>query len=88
MERCEKIVLEAEKGITFNVSKRTSGELIIRALNSTTVNGYSTNYANPPIPKGYKHICGEWNNGFVIERCSDGSQFVWIPVGSDFWCRI
>ena len=92
MERCEKIVLEAEKGITFNVSKRTSGELIIRALNSTTANAcspnistaneYSANYANPPIPKGYKHICGEWNNGFVIERCSDGSQFVWIPVGS------
>lgn len=39
------------------------------------------NYANPPIPEGYKHVCGEWNNGFVIERCSDGSQFVWIPVG-------
>ncbi|MCI8384735.1 MAG: hypothetical protein HFJ33_07815 [Clostridia bacterium] len=34
------------------------------------------------IPEGYNHICGEWNNGFVIERCSDGSQFVWIPVGS------
>ena len=82
MERCEKIVLEAEKGITFNVSKRTSGELIIRALNITTANVYSTNYVNPPIPEGYKHVCGEWNNGFVIERCSDGSQFVWIPVGS------
>lgn len=43
---------------------------------------YSTNHVNPPIPEGYKHIGGEWNNGFVIERCSDGSQFVWIPVGS------
>lgn len=40
------------------------------------------NYTNPPIPEGYKHICGEWNNGFVIERLSDGSQFVWVPVGS------
>lgn len=39
-------------------------------------------YTNPPVPNGYKHICGEWNNGFVIERKSDGSQFVWIPVGS------
>lgn len=66
MERYEKIVLEAEKGITFETSKGTSSE----------------NYATPPIPEGYKHICGEWNNGFVIERCSDGSQFVWIPVGS------
>lgn len=44
-------------------------------------NVYSKNYANPVVPKRYKHICGEWNDGFVIERCSDGSQFVWIPVG-------
>ena len=82
MKRYEKFVLEAEKGITFEVSEGTSGELIIRALNIATANGYSTNYVNPPIPEGYKHVCGEWNNGFVIERCSDGSQFVWIPVGS------
>ena len=82
MKRYEKFVLEAEKGITFEVLKGTSGELIIRALNIATANVYSTNYVNPPIPEGYKHVCGEWNNGFVIERCSDGSQFVWIPVGS------
>ena len=82
MKRYEKFVLEAEKDITFEVSEGTSGELIIRALNIATANVYSTNYVNPPIPEGYKHVCGEWNNGFVIERCSDGSQFVWIPVGS------
>ena len=82
MKRYEKFVLEAEKGITFEVSEGTSGELIIRARNIATANVYSTNYVNPPIPEGYKHVCGEWNNGFVIERCSDGSQFVWIPVGS------
>lgn len=82
MKRYKKFVLEAEKGITFEVSEGTSGELIIRALNIATANVYSENYANPPIPEGYKHICGEWNSGFVIERCSDGSQFVWIPVGS------
>ena len=82
MKRYEKFVLEAENGITFEVSEGTSGELIIRALNIATSNVYSTNYVNPPIPDGYKHVCGEWNNGFVIERCSDGSQFVWIPVGS------
>jgi len=80
--RYEKIVLEAEKGIIFDVSEGTSGELIIRAFNAATNNVYSENYVNPPIPEGYKHVCGEWNNGFVIERCSDGSQFVWIPVGS------
>ena len=82
MKRYEKFVLEAEKGITFEVSEGTRGELIIRALNIATANVNSTNYVNPPIPEGYKHVCGEWNNGFVIERCSDGSQFVWIPVGS------
>lgn len=82
MKRYEKFVLEAGKGITFEVSEGTSGELIIRALNIATVNVYSTNYVNPPIPEGYKHVCGELNNGFVIERCSDGSQFVWIPVES------
>lgn len=78
MKRYKKIVLEAGEGITFEFSEVTSGKLIIRA----TANVYSTNYVNPPIPEGYKHVCGEWNNGFVIERCSDGSQFVWIPVGS------
>lgn len=82
MKRYEKFVLEAENGITFKVLEGTSGELIIRALNIATDNVYSTSYVNPPIPEGYKHVCGEWNNGFVIERCSDGSQFVWIPVGS------
>lgn len=81
--RYEKFVLEAEKGITFEVSEGASGELIIRALNiATTANVYSENYANLPIPEGYKHVEGEWNTGFVIERSSDGSQFVWIPVGS------
>ena len=82
MKRYEKFVLEAEKGITFEVSEGTSEELIIRALNIATSDDCSENYADPPIPEGYKHICGEWNDGFVIERCSDGSQFVWIPVGS------
>ena len=82
MKRYEKFVLEADKGITFEVSEGTGGELIIRAVNIAVANVYSENYVNPPIPEGYKHICGEWNNGFVMERCSDGSQFVWIPVGS------
>ena len=71
MKRYEKFVLEAEKGITFEVSEGTSGELIIRALNIATANVYSTNYVNPPIPEGYKHVCGEWNNGF--------STLVFVP---------
>lgn len=80
--RYEKFVFEAEEGITFEVSEGTNGELIIRALNVATLNVYSENYANPPIPEGYKHVEGEWNNGYVIKRSSDGSQFVWVPVGS------
>ena len=46
------------------------------------INLYSRNYTDPPIPEGYEHIEGEWNTGFVIERESDASQFVWVPVGS------
>lgn len=45
-------------------------------------NSFYGNYKNPPIPEGYEYVCGKWHNGFVIERNSDGSQFVWIPVGS------
>ncbi len=91
MRRVERFVIGVEKDITFEGPEETevekltfegSEETIIRALNNATDNVYSTNYVNPPIPEGYKYVCGEWNNGFVIERCSDGSQFVWIPVGS------
>lgn len=38
MKRYEKLLFEAEKGITFDVSEGTSGELIIRALNIATTN--------------------------------------------------
>ena len=69
----ERFVLEPENGVVFEVLETTKGNLTIRAF---------VNYANPPIPEGYKHIGGEWNNGFVIKRESDESQFVWIPVGS------
>jgi hypothetical protein len=42
---------------------------------------FSKNYMNPPIMDGYRYVEGCWYNGFVIERISDGSQCVWIPVG-------
>ena len=94
--RYEKFVLEAEKGIKFDVSDGENGELIIRALmvdkpvTSEVVKKEARilqpedsglNYQNPPIPDGYRYVCGEWSHGFVIERIADGSQFVWIPVG-------
>lgn len=86
MKRYKKFVLEAEGDITFEVSEGTNGELIIKALNinetDEKVEDYSENYINPKVPHGYRHVCGQWNDGFVIERESDGSQFVWIPVGS------
>ena len=80
MNRYESIVLKAEQGIIFNVSEGLNGEVIIKACNIATGNVYSDNYANPPIPEGYKHIEGTWDKGFVIESPS-GNQFVWIPVG-------
>lgn len=94
--RYEKFVLEAEKGIKFDVSDGENGELIIRALmvdkpvTSDVVkkearilqpDNSGLNYQNPPIPDGYRYVCGEWSHGFVIERITDGSQFVWVPVG-------
>ena len=36
-------------------------------------------YTHPPIPEVWKHVEGEWNNGFVIQD-SKGNQFVWVPV--------
>ena len=74
-DRCKEIVIKAEEGITFEASEGTSGDLM-------KVNVFSKNYMNPPILEGYEHVCGEWHNGFVIERNSDKSQFAWIPVGS------
>lgn len=87
--RYDKFVLEdkegkslefgAKKDVTLYASEGTDGELIIRAIRKEF---YSENYKEPIIPEGYRHVVGEWNNGFVIERNIDHSQFVWIPVGS------
>ena len=49
--RYDKLVLEAEKGITFEDSEETSGKLVIRTLNIATANVYFKNYMNPPIPE-------------------------------------
>ena len=78
--RYNKLVFESEKGITSEVSAGTSGELIIRAMNIVTANVYSERYVNPPIPKGWQHVEGKWNNGFVIADHKK-NQFVWVPVG-------
>ena len=79
MKRAKKNVLEAPEGYTFGVSEEDSGELKIKLI-PTVVTEYSGNYTHPPIPEGWEHVEGEWNNGFVIQD-SKGNQFVWIPVG-------
>ncbi len=61
-------------------SEFESNKLCEKSENVRTKVG-TKNYEKPPIPDGYKYVCGKWYNGFVMERCSDGSQFVWIPVG-------
>ena len=78
MKRYKKFVFEAQEGINLEVSERENEELIIKAMIGT---GKCKNYQNPPIPYGYRYVTGEWYSGFGIERLSDGSQFIWIPVG-------
>jgi len=85
-ENGEGITFEAiaKKGRSFEISEGTNGELIIKAIDVGAVameEHSSKNYANPPIPKGYKNTEGEWYDGFVIQRTSDRSELVWIPVG-------
>ena len=111
MKRYEKIVLEADEGIFFDVSEKEEGKLLIRASHSIgqkameieQINhievlntkrfiekyvyylyepGSMPNYMNPPIPNNYEYVKGTWNDGFVIRRKEDGSEFVWVPVGS------
>lgn len=111
MKRYEKIVLEADEGIFFDVSEKEEGKLLIRAshkigqkaMEIEQINhievlnpkrfiekyvyylyepGSKPNYMNPPIPNNYEYVKGKWNDGFVIRRKEDGSEFVWVPVGS------
>ena len=81
-ETRDEAIIKASDVATVEVLEKTGSKTTIKAMELLTASGYSTNYVNPLIPEGYKHVCGEWNNGFTIERCSDRSQFVWIPVGS------
>jgi len=78
MERFE-IVLEAAKGIILTVSQEER-RITIRASFAEITSECTGDYTHPPIPEGWEHVEGEWNNGFVIQD-SKGNQFVWVPVG-------
>jgi len=82
-ERYENIILkaDAERSLFFEVENE-NGTLIIRVNGGLTPHNYSENYSKPVVPKGFLNVEGNWKNGLVIEREEDGSQFVWIPVGS------
>ncbi len=71
MKRYEKFVLEAEKGITFEVSEGTSGELIIRALNIDSNNVYSE---LPTVS------AGEYAKVLSVYTDKDGNKAV-VPEG-------
>ena len=85
--RYKKVVYKDTSGKVFELYKPPNktlficdgecGELIIKAVEEE----YSENYINPPIPKGYRYVLGKWDEGFVIEREYDHSQFTWVPVG-------
>ena len=68
MKRYEKFVLEAEKGITFEVLEGTSGELIIRALN---INVY---LVLPTVS------AGEYAEVLSVYTDNDGNKAV-VPQG-------
>ncbi len=71
MKRYKKFVLEAEKGIIFEVSEGTSGELIIRALNIETTNvGFNLQAVS----------AGEYAEVLSVYTDNDGNKAV-VPPG-------
>lgn len=71
MKRYEKFVLEAEKGITFEVSEETSGEVIIRVLNIVSNNVHSE---LPTVS------AGEYAEVLSVYTDKDGNKAV-VPQG-------
>lgn len=62
------------KSIKYKGKKYYTSIKIENALKGTAT------YNLPPIPKGFRHIEGMWNTGFVIKD-QHGNEFVWVPVG-------
>lgn len=74
---------------TFNVEEGIAvypvvhpGGMIVNVVHSfDNSRNYTGDYTNPPIPKGFKRVAGQWESGIVIESIETGNQYVWIPVG-------
>ena len=49
------------------------------AKQNSTINGEKGISTNPVIPKGFKHLLGTVDEGFVIQD-EEGNEFVWVPV--------
>lgn len=92
-----RVVVRSDDNCTFNVEKN-NGEIVIEVhsivkdvvkqvavadgMSESNEQAEIENYKKPPIPVGYKYVEGTWEDGFVIERKKDRSQFVWVPVGA------
>lgn len=74
--RSKENVLEEKGGINFTTESGIRGMLKIHGEDRVRV------YQNPPVPKGYKYLCGEKYKGWTIERISDKSQALWLPIES------
>lgn len=44
----------------------------------TTIYG---DHTNPPIPEGYWHYDGKWNDGYTIKK-GFSDEFIWVPIGA------
>jgi hypothetical protein len=69
----QELVIKAENGIRFSVNEN-NGKMFIKA--------HLTTHVNPIVPYGFEYVRGTWVNGFTIRNKSDGSEFVWVPVGT------
>ena len=81
MLKGKQIVLEATEGIVFRMREEENGLVRITAHQQKEKVIRTGDYRNPPIPKGFRYLKGSWIDGFTIKKESDGSEFVWIPVG-------
>lgn len=74
MKRYEKFVFEAEKGITFKVSRGTSGELIVKACKQLSITSNNVLSELPTVSAGkYAEVLSVYTD-------NDGNQAV-VPSG-------